>query len=405
MYTANIPRPISTKNANEAIKKIAIQEKKEANQLLEKYYNLCFPYKLVSDFVSFCGQELFINRRFTFNYGDQTYANNYHFQDHSQFRIEMLARVPLQLMVGAVMSDRQSVFQPSPVVRTRELIFDIDLTDYACVRNCCTTEKKCCSLCWEYLRIVYRLVDTELRETYNFKHIMWAFSGRRGVHCYVFDNEAREMRNIVDDMMLTKRSIDGTYKLKDVINFRSKFIVRSLTEFKKHLVPLCVVKQNLFATDHGIKMLIESSIHPETRNKLETLLTPLKGKGHSSSEIFKQYEKCLQQLGGQTLNQCRIFLMLRIFSPRFDGNVTSQNNHLLKCPFSLNSSTGNIITPFDVTENFDPIKDAVKITTVLREFNENKDTMKTSLKKPLEVFENFLFTWRADEAQSLKKLP
>lgn len=404
MYTANIPRPINTKNANEDIKKREIEERKATNQLLEKYYKLCFPYELVTDFVSFCDHEMFINRRFTFNFGEQTYANNYHFKDHTQFKIEMLARVPSQLLVGAVMSGRQSVFQPSPVVKTRELIFDIDLTDYACVRNCCTTEKKCCSICWEYLKIVYRLVDAELRTTYKFKHILWTFSGRRGVHCYVYDNEAHEMRNIVDDMMLTKRSIDGTYKLKDVIDFRSQFIVRSLTEFKKHLVPLCVERQKLFATDNGIDMLIESSIHPEIRKKLQNLLVPLKGKGLSSREIFKQYEKFLHNMGGQTLNQCKIFLMLRIFSPRFDTNVTAQNNHLLKCPFSLNANTGNLVTPFDITEDFDPIKDAVKMSVVLKELEANKDITKTSLKKPLQVFENFLFSWRADQIELEPKL-
>ena len=57
-------------------------------------------------------------------------------------------------------------------------------------------DKEICSKCWPILCNSARIIDEALRGTllstlpvdFGFQHVFWVFSGRRGLHCWVFDD-------------------------------------------------------------------------------------------------------------------------------------------------------------------------------------------------------------------------
>ena len=73
-------------------------------------------------------------------------------------------------------------------------VFDIDLTDYDGVRTCCSGAN-ICRKCWKYMNMAVKVMNEGLSKDFGFKNMVWFYSGRRGVHCWVCDESARELSN------------------------------------------------------------------------------------------------------------------------------------------------------------------------------------------------------------------
>lgn len=78
-------------------------------------------------------------------------------------------------------------------VKQRELVFDIDMDDYSEVRRCCDNgkAKTLCTNCWPFLHVAIQVIRKACRELFGFEKLLFVFSGRRGIHCWIADKRAR----------------------------------------------------------------------------------------------------------------------------------------------------------------------------------------------------------------------
>ena len=68
------------------------------------------------------------------------------------------------------------------------------MNDYDDVRTCCEG-KKVCVQCWKLLVIAVEVIEKALAEDYGFTQLMYVFSGGRGMHIWICDKRAREMKD------------------------------------------------------------------------------------------------------------------------------------------------------------------------------------------------------------------
>lgn len=105
--------------------------------------------------------------------------------------------MPRRIEIGPVYTadprDRKTfrnstAFQPL----AKELCFDIDLTDYDDIRTCCD-KANICNKCWKFTTMAIKVLEAALQEDFGFHHILWVYSGRRGIHAWVCDKRARAL--------------------------------------------------------------------------------------------------------------------------------------------------------------------------------------------------------------------
>ncbi|KAM1209125.1 hypothetical protein ACFX2J_014702 [Malus domestica] len=95
------------------------------------------------------------------------------------------------------------------------------------------------------MTIAIKVIDTALRDDFGFSHILWVYSGRRGVHCWVCDGKARRLTNeqraaIADYFCVYKGNENSQKKVSFPGLAPHLFLARSytgvLTEFFKKLL-------------------------------------------------------------------------------------------------------------------------------------------------------------------------
>lgn len=125
---------------------------------------------------------------------NDTYIRYLAFSDWEALKREAVRLNPSRFEIGPVYSasprDRKTLRKTAFKPIQKELVFDIDLTDYDDIRTCCE-KANICQRCWFFITQAIKVIDASLRQDFGYKHILWVYSGRRGAHAWVCDKRAR----------------------------------------------------------------------------------------------------------------------------------------------------------------------------------------------------------------------
>ena len=358
-------------------------------------------------------------REFSFTLPGDIYIRYISFAKAYDLRRELVAKLPVKIDIGAVYNmnpaeGRKSMLPMRPV--ERELVFDIDMTDYDEVRTCCKGADVC-KKCWKFIAIACKILDRALADHFGFKHRLWVYSGRRGVHCWVCDDEARNMT--VDE----RSAIVEYLSLVDAGKFVKKRCTLSRDAADHPLVKLAIevidaqVKhpsadtlfqeivmfdQKLIETDKDWKRIL-TNLCNNKRLQAELMEVVEANRSLKPVPMFEKLASRCSAYRDSKHNHTGLYfieeLMLHFCYPRLDVNVSKGLNHLLKSPFVIHPKTGRICVPFDASrvDHFDP-KTVPSISQLLDEMEQTGDVKgeKGCMAQCLKVMKQFVDSLEKD---------
>lgn len=329
------------------------------------------------------GDGYLARREFCFTLLGDIFTRFRSYSSASDLRSELMRCFPEKIDVGAVYNVRPNMKQGigTIVPMERELVFDIDMSDYDNVRSCCTG-KVVCRYCWAWMSCAARVLRTVLMEDYGFRYILPVFSGRRGVHLWICDRRARRM---YDD---ERAALVGYLTVVAPKTLRSQLVTdlalhRPIHPTIHHVLTECVDScfTELFLTS-GADNPNNITHHAEAAAVVyRAIVTVLKAGRRDVLTRFVQQvnyaeEKTLDwgvvcHALGQPHEVTDVLhaVELLLLYPRLDENVTTRRDHLLKLPFCVHPGTSSLCCPLEWSSmsTFDPQTDAPKLSDILLE--------------------------------------
>lgn len=379
---------------------------------IQQYYSHYLPFNLIFQWLnhSLVPTNDFTHREFAFEYPSGAYQRYNSFANAEEFKSRVVTSKPMRFEVGAIYpiepKDRKSVAKSAMKPESKEIVLDIDLTDYDEIRTCCKGTS-ICPKCWKFMNLAMEVVEVALKEDFGIKHRIWVFSGRRGIHCWISDPGMRNLndqnrRAFIEYMDVL--NVKGRGKKTGALGLKKPFhphIERSLELLKDEFVEIILRDQNTWGSEEGEKKLLNLIPDFKLRNALQSKWSGSSmdstAKWVSIGEMFDS-----MKIQGFDIVDWKKEVILLMLYPRLDIEVSRQLNHLLKSPFCVHPGTGNICVPFDPSNKpFDPFTETPKLEQILQE--DKSDWKNTSLKPSIMLFKEYVTNLLASEANDRKR--
>lgn len=329
---------------------------------------------------------------------DEFCVRNLSYTDWKGLRDDVVRLTPLRIDIGAIFDgdvknnkDKVDGLSINPV--EREFVIDIDLTDYDHIRTCCSG-KKLCGKCWTYVKAAYRVLEHILGKAFGFKHILWVFSGRRGIHAWVCDREARNMskkvrKAVTEFLNFTLANDKVDYLVKpELINKKNKYsLLYEAYEILKEFYVFLLDEQKIMDKPNVTDMLLRITARYADRDLTSAEKNAFNRK-KSGVEKFKVLKEIIEKSGENGSEKSEKFMIefiLGYLYPKIDSHVSAQVNHLLKAPFNIHHDTMNVSLPIIDIEKFS-IEQTLNVKALLQKKNRIK---KNPIQAEIDFFEKF----------------
>ena len=309
--------------------------------MLQEYYSNYFNVDLL---INLIGLSTFRRREFGFDLGNGNFVRNISFRTPTQLVAYMAHHGVFQAYVGAVYEEGPSRKKSIQKLKWdyRELGFDIDLDEYDPIRVCGCSGKKFCKTCWEFAKTAIILLDNTMKDDFGFQETRWIFSGRRGVHGWVLDENGKKLNRKQRSSIIQYLSMDGI----DANNFNKK--LRYVHPLRLRVIDLVAYSYFLHASPS--ELMNDLGFREKDAKRIIKAAEAGRKKFNWKQDLPSNVDA---QKAAQKVFEYRF--------PRIDGKVTCDIRRLLKIPNSINGLTGNECRVIEDYESFDPIDDVPSI--------------------------------------------
>lgn len=243
-------------------------------------------------------------REISFNLLGDIYLRYQSFTKAEEFAQALVKRFPLKIDIGAVYKEslQKGSCTSTKTPMEREIVFDIDMTDYDDVRTCCSGADVC-EKCWKFLIIACKILNAALREDFGFEHLLWVFSGRRGIHCWIADNNARRMNDsirsaVAEYLSLIKGGITTRkVKLPQRLHYSVK---RAINIIDKYFEDAIIVGQDLLGSNERVASFLNDIVEGDLKSDFKEAMLNVK----TSKERWQVFENTFHRLNREVLKTC-----------------------------------------------------------------------------------------------------
>lgn len=190
------------------------------------------------------------------------------------------------------------------------------------------------------MTISIEVIHKALVDNFGFKNILWVYSGRRGVHCWVCDPAARklpaEARKAIISYLEVIKGGDSQSKKVNLPKILHPFLKSSFDICKSFFYPM-IEQMGTFDKKENYDKLLELIPDQDIKKELEA---EWENSSKTSRQKFEDLEIEIQRSKKPALSTTVRDIIFQYSYPRLDSNVSIGLNHLLKAPFCVHPKTG-----------------------------------------------------------------